>query len=168
MPPPIPPPLQKIHDQFVEKMGFLGTLFGFNKLLGQIYAVLYLSPKAVALEVLMDALHVSKASISTNIRELEKWGGCKKVWVKGDRKDYYEAETDFRVIFSKRLVDALKRRVSMVGAMAGDAKKDLKSSASDLKKEDKALLLFFEERVRKIEKTKSKLEFFMNTVLKLL
>jgi len=35
-------------------------------------------------------------------------------------------------------------------------------------KEDKALLLFFEERIRKIEKTKSKLEFFMGAVLKLI
>ena len=160
--------LQKTRDQFVEKMGFLGTLFGFSKLLGQLYAVLYLSPKPAALEELMEALRVSKASVSTNIRELEKWGGCKKVWVKGDRKDYYEAETDFRAIFNKRLVDALKRRVDMVGEIATEARREMKNASNDLKKEDQVLLTFFEERIRKIEKTKNKLEFFVNTALKLI
>ncbi len=161
------PQLQKTHDQFVEKMGFLGTLFGFSKLLGQIYAALYLSPRALALEELMDALRVSKASISTNIRELEKWGGCKKVWVKGDRKDYYEAETDFKKFLSKRLIDALRRRIGVVGEIALETQKEM-GSPSSFKKEEKELLAFFAQRIARIEKTKTKLEFLLNTALKLM
>ncbi|MDP8219605.1 MAG: hypothetical protein P9M03_12865 [Candidatus Theseobacter exili] len=160
--------LQKTHDQFVEKMGFLGSLFGFSKLMGQIYGALYLSPDPMSLNDIMEQLSVSKGSVSINIRELEKWGGCKKVWVKGDRKDYYEAEINFRNIINKRLVDAMKRRMFALDEISQLTKTDAACSKMKLEKEDKLLLKFYETRLRKIESFKKKADILLRTVAKLL
>ncbi len=42
-------------------------------------------------------LKISKGDASLNIRELERLGIVKKIWIRGDRKDFYEAELDFYI-----------------------------------------------------------------------
>jgi len=161
--------LEQAHDLFVEKMGFLGTLFGFSKLIGQIYGSLYLSPKPLSLNDLMDILHVSKGSISTNIRELEKWGGCQKVWIKGDRKDFYEAEVNFKKIINKRLLDAVKRRLNTASEISESTKEVIaKSEVNTLTLEEKEYLKFYKQRMAKIDSFKGKLNFLLGTVTKLM
>lgn len=159
---------QKAHDMFVEKMGFLSTLFGFSKLVGQIYATLYLSPKPLCLNDIMNMLHVSKGSISVNVRELEKWGGCKKVWVKGERRDYYEAEIDFRNIVNKRLMDAIKRRISVIGDISEDTHSAIKEIGKNGSREDKELFAFYQKRMQRISKAKDAIGMIIKTVDKLI
>src|SRR5436309_1683950 len=81
--------------KFVEAGGHTTQSFGLGRIMGQIYAVLYLSPTPMCLDDIAKELGVSKASVSTTVRQLERWAAVKRVWVHGDRKDYYEAETDF-------------------------------------------------------------------------
>ena len=95
---------------FILKMGELSTLFGFSHILGQIYGILYMNARELSLDEIKDALEVSKATVSLNIRELLKWGAVKKIWKPGTRRDYYEPETDFLKIFNTRLADALSTR----------------------------------------------------------
>ena len=156
--------LKETHDQFVEKFGFLSSLFGFSKIFGQIHAVLYLSPKPMSLNDIMNALHVSKGSISINIRELEKWGGGNRVWVKGDRRDYYEAEVDFKKIVNKRLLDAINRRLRMLGEISETNHKDYEWT----RPEDKSLAEFFEKRMKYLQKNQKKMQTLFNTITKFL
>ena len=160
--------LQKTHDQFVEKMGFLGSLFGFSKLMGQIYGTLYLSSDPLSLNDIMDYLGVSKGSVSINIRELEKWGGCKKVWVKGDRKDYYEAETNFRNIINKRLIDAMRRRMLALDDIYQLTGSESVAEKTRMNAEEKALYKFYEGRLKKIGSFKKKIDILLKTITKLL
>ncbi len=161
--------LIQFKDQFIERMGFLGTLFGFSKLLGQIYGTLFLSPSPLCLNDLMKELRVSKGSISTNIRELEKWGGCKKVWVKGEaRKDYYEAVTDFKAFLNKRLMDAVKRRVHTVTEITDSAKILLGSPSPKDSSEDKVLASFYNKRIDQINSIRKKIDFLITALSKLI
>ncbi|GAB4332677.1 MAG: hypothetical protein Kow0099_04460 [Candidatus Abyssubacteria bacterium] len=91
----------EIRDRFIDGMGRISRFWGLSKLMGQLYGLLYLSAKPLSLDELAKGLMVSKASVSTNIRALERWGMVEKVWVKADRKDYYRAETDFMDIVIK-------------------------------------------------------------------
>ena len=161
--------LIQFKDQFIERMGFLGTLFGFSKLLGHIYGTLFLSPSPLCLNDLMKELRVSKGSISTNIRELEKWGGCKKVWVKGEaRKDYYEAVTDFKAFLNKRLMDAVKRRVHTVSEITDSSKIFLNDSSSAFTPEEKELSSFYNKRIDQINNIRKKIDFLITALSKLI
>ena len=118
-------------QSFMLKMGELSTLFGFSHILGQIYGLLFLSLSELSLDEIKDALSVSKATVSLNIRELSKWGFVRKIWKSGTRKDFYEAETDLIKIFNTRLVDALLRRVRIVEEAADGIDAQEKSAQSD-------------------------------------
>ncbi|MDO8692199.1 MAG: hypothetical protein Q7R39_19685, partial [Dehalococcoidia bacterium] len=70
------------------------------------YGLLYLSPAALSLDAMAEQLGSSKGNISINIRLLERLGMVRKLWQRGERKDFYEAETDFWKI----LKDILRER----------------------------------------------------------
>jgi DNA-binding transcriptional regulator GbsR (MarR family) len=86
-------------SEFIDGLGQLVDFWGFNKTIGWIFGMLYLREEPVSLEEIADELVISKGNVSINIREAERLGMVKKVWVKGDRKDYYEAEPNlWRVV----------------------------------------------------------------------
>lgn len=85
--------LFEAQSNFIEGSGRIAvSLLGIlNRVCGQIYALLYLSPEALSLDDIVNELGVSKGNVSINIRILEDYQLVKKVWVKGTRKDYYVA-----------------------------------------------------------------------------
>jgi DNA-binding transcriptional regulator GbsR (MarR family) len=89
------PVTEEIREGLMEAMGRITSFWGFSKIMGQLYGLLYLSPKPLTLDEMAESLSISKGNVSINIRALERWNMVKTVWVKGDRKDYYEAEPDF-------------------------------------------------------------------------
>jgi DNA-binding transcriptional regulator GbsR (MarR family) len=87
--------LQSVNDSMLEGLGRLSEYFGFNKIMGQLYGALLLSPQPMPLDDLAVTLKKSKANVSTNLRTLEHMGVVREAWVRGDRRKFYEAETDF-------------------------------------------------------------------------
>ena len=141
--------------KFIGYLSKLSDSFGLNKLVAQIYALLYLSDKALSLDEIAEKLKVSKGSISVNIRELEKWGAVKSVWVKGSRKDYYEAELNLKKIISNKLRSAVEKRLVEVGGVIDECNSIVKSSYKELSEEDKNIVKIYEERLQKIEDLKT-------------
>lgn len=80
--------------EMVEAGGRTAQSFGLSRLFGQLYVLLYLNPEPLCLDDLAAQLGVSKASVSIACRQLESWGAVRGVWVRGDRRDFYTAETD--------------------------------------------------------------------------
>jgi len=86
--------LRAVNDSTLDGLGQLADYFGYNKVLGKMYGALLLSPKPMSLDDLMAHLDISKASVSMNMRMLESIGLAREVWVRGDRRKFYEAESD--------------------------------------------------------------------------
>lgn len=101
--------------KFIEAGGHTTQSFGLGRIIGQIYSLLYLSPAPLCLDAIADELGVSKASVSTTIRQLERWTAVKRVWMKGDRRDFYEAETDFRSVMRHGLLATLRKKLETAG-----------------------------------------------------
>lgn len=110
-------------EKFIESWGDLGINWGISKTMGQIHALLLMSPKALNADSIMSELDISRGNANTNIRKLVEWGLLHKVEVKGDRKDYFNAEKDFWEIF-KKIVEHRKKReldplVSLLDEISG-------------------------------------------------
>ena len=73
-------------------VGRLMEFWGFKRNMGRIWAVLYLSPDALGAEDLQQSLKLSSGAVSMTVNELLRWGVVRKVWVQGERKDFYTAE----------------------------------------------------------------------------
>src|SRR5437773_6056452 len=112
--------------KFVEAGGHTTQSFGLGRIIGQIYAVLYLSPTPMCLDDIAKELGVSKASVSTTVRQLEQWAAVRRVWVKGDRKDYYEAETDFGTMVRHGLLMTFRKKLETAGTQIGHVEDSLK------------------------------------------
>jgi len=100
---------------FIEAGGHTTQLFGLGRILGQLYALLYLSPRPLCLDEIVGELGVSKASVSTTVRQLERWTAVKRVWVRGDRRDFYEAETDFQSLLKTGVLATLRKKLETAG-----------------------------------------------------
>ena len=99
--------LPSIIHRFIEDAGSTSQSLGVGRVLGQIYALLYFSQIPRSLADMQQALGISKGSASTGVRQLEQWGAVRKVWIRGDRKDYYEANDWFGRILKNAVLDTV-------------------------------------------------------------
>lgn len=87
--------LTAAREDFLRAMGRISDFWGFNRAMGQIYGLLYLSPEPLSLDDISSQLSMSKGNVSLNARALERWGLIRRLDYRNDRRDYYEAEVDF-------------------------------------------------------------------------
>jgi DNA-binding transcriptional regulator GbsR (MarR family) len=101
--------------RFVEAAGNFCRQLGLPRSLGQIYGLVFLSPRPLSLDEITALLQISKASASTGSRQLASWGAIRQVWVPGDRRDYFEAVTDIASVVRQIYSDFLKPRLAASG-----------------------------------------------------
>ena len=75
-----------------DAVGRLIEFWGFKRNMGRVWAVLYLAPSPLTAQDLQELLQISSGAVSMTLAELARWGVVKKVWVQGERRDYYAAE----------------------------------------------------------------------------
>ncbi len=81
-------------NKFISTWGSLGTLWGINKAMAQIHALLLISPEPLTMEDIMEQLQISRGNTSTNLRQLMDWGIVFKENKMGERKEYFTSEKD--------------------------------------------------------------------------
>lgn len=80
--------------EFIERMGLTLEGEGLPRIAGRLFGFLLVFPEAYSLDELAEKLQVSKASISTNARQLEEHGILQRISSPGDRRDYYRMAPD--------------------------------------------------------------------------
>ena len=110
--------IDTIKKDFTEGLSQISRFWGFPKGMGAIFGVLYLSPTPLTLDEIVGETGLTKGAISTEIRALARMGLVHRSSRLGDRKDYYEAETDFyaavRSILQERQNSEFDRAVRSV------------------------------------------------------
>jgi len=87
--------LKNAHENFIQGLSRISQFWGFPKAMGAIFGAIYLSPEPISLDQLVEQVNVTKGTVSTNVRALERLGMVHQQVQIGERKDYYVAETDF-------------------------------------------------------------------------
>lgn len=145
--------LQAVQQSMLDGLGQLAAYFGFSKVMGQLYGALMLSAEPLSLDDLVDLLDISKASVSMNLRTLEHLGMVRQVWVKGrgDRRKFYEAETDFWQIISNILAGREMRDVSRALNVMDENAARLSNSMSKMSEADQELAKLYLERMEEMQ-----------------
>lgn len=86
--------MREEEQEFVERMGRALEAEGLPRIAGRLFGFLMLREGPYSLDGLADALQVSKASVSTNGRLLERGGIVERTGRPGDRRDYYRLAPD--------------------------------------------------------------------------
>ncbi len=153
--------LLEARDNIIEAAGRTTQGFGLGRIIGQLYALLFFSPRPMSLDEMAEELKVSKGSVSTNIRELEKWSAVRRVWVKGDRKDYYEAEVEYIKILKNGILPFIRRKIGSASMATLESRDLLKNNHKKLPPEDIGLEEFYRKRLDLMEKAQSQLSMLL-------
>ena len=104
-----PSTLSPLVRSFVSHFGEMGSRWGINRTVGQIYALIYVSPRPLNADDIGDALEFSRSNVSMGLKELQAWRLVKLRHLSGDRREYFEAPTDAWEIF-RTLAEERRRR----------------------------------------------------------
>lgn len=131
-------------------VGKLIEFWGFKRNMGRIWSVLYLSPDPLSAEDLRQSLKLSSGAVSMTVNDLLRWGVVRKVWVQGERKDFYTAEVQLWRMISRVFNEREKTEIVMAIEAFEEALADVVKlrSSSDPKVRARAELQY--ERIKQL------------------
>jgi DNA-binding transcriptional regulator GbsR (MarR family) len=103
----LPPSL----EQFVLHWGDMGGQWGVNRSVSQIHAVLYLAERPMTADDIAITLGMARSNVSNSLKELLAWNLIRRVPIKGDRRDHFEAETDIWQVFLRIAMGRKEREI---------------------------------------------------------
>lgn len=110
--------LPSLNREFIAHFGEMGSKWGINRTVGQIYALLYISTQALNADEIAETLAVSRSNVSMGLKELQAWRLVRLRHQPGDRREYFEAPDDvweiFRVLAEERRRREIEPTLSML------------------------------------------------------
>jgi DNA-binding transcriptional regulator GbsR (MarR family) len=82
-----------------------------HPIVGQIYALLYVSPEPLCADQIVEALGISRSNISMSLRELQAWNLVLLKHRPGDRRDFFTAPDDVWQILRTLAEERKKREI---------------------------------------------------------
>ena len=141
----MPSELDAALEHFIQGMSRIARFWGFPKAMGALYAAIYLAPEPLSLDALVAQVGVSKGTVSTNVRALERLGMVHRHLRVGDRRDYYVAETDFWSIVRGILRQREKTEFDLALRAVGESLDMLPPAGAEVGEADRGA--FFRERL---------------------
>lgn len=158
--------LDEARQHFIQGMSRISHFWGFPKAMGAIYGAVYLAPEPLSLDEMVEQVGVSKGSVSTNVRTLERLGMVHKQMQIGDRKDYYVAETDFWKIVRGVLREREKHEFDLALRTVSESI-ELVNTAVPREETDAELAAFYQKRMRNMKRFFDTLDNLVATMIAL-
>lgn len=92
--------LSELEREVIELFVRMADVLNLPRSVGEIYGLLFISSAPLCLDDCRIRLNISKGSTSQGLKILRSFGAIRTVYIPGDRKDYYVAETSLRKIAS--------------------------------------------------------------------
>ena len=113
--------LPPLTQRFVLHFGEMGSRWGINRTVGQIYALLYVSAKPLNADEIGEALGFSRSNVSMGLKELQSWSLARLIHQPDDRREYFRAPDDVWTIFRTLAAERRKREIDPTLTMLRDA-----------------------------------------------
>ena len=130
--------LSEIEGEVIAVFLRMADVLNLPRSVGEIYGVLFISQNPLCLDDCRIRLNISKGSTSQGLKILRSFGAIRTVYIPGDRKDYYVAETSLRKIASGFASEQIqphvasgKDRVARIRELLDEYESDEKADLSD-------------------------------------
>ena len=169
--------LPPLTQSFVLHFGEMGSRWGINRTVGQIYALLFISAKPLNADDITEALEFSRSNVSMGLKELQSWRLVQLRHQPGDRREYFEAPADvweiFRVLAEERRRREIEPTLSMLRMAlletpATDAERHAQARMKDMHELIDRLMTWFDEVQKLAPETAMQLMGMGATVTKVL
>lgn len=143
--------LDRVKEKFILHWGEMGQLWGINRTMAQIHALLFISPEQLSANEIMEELQISRGNVSMALRELIAWGIVNRVHIKGERREFYATEkevwTMFRIIARERKRREVDPTINVLRESVADLKLVPHAEGQYEREQLQNLLDFFETGV---------------------
>lgn len=123
--------LPPLTQSFVLHFGEMGSRWGINRTVGQIYALLFVSDRPLNAEEITEKLGISRSNASMGLKELQAWRLVRMEHLPGDRRDWFSAPEDVWAIFRTLAEERQRREVEPTLSMLRDALLERPDSAEE-------------------------------------
>ncbi|MEL6799900.1 MAG: GbsR/MarR family transcriptional regulator [Pseudomonadota bacterium] len=101
----------QIQQEFILHFGEMGSRWGINRTVGQIYALLFLSDRPLCADDIVEALHFSRSNVSMGLKELQSWNLVRLRHLPDDRRDFFTTPEDMWEIVRTLIAERKKREI---------------------------------------------------------
>ena len=157
--------LEDVRNELIDEAGEKAEKFGFPRVAGQLKGLLLLTMGPLSLDEMAARLEVSKASISTNIRLLERWKVVRRVYNRGERKNYYEISGSIWDIETEILSTIMQEEMARFRRLIDSSDEALRSNKPRSKR-DKEELKYVRERFDEIKEYLEAADYFIKQLTK--
>lgn len=113
--------LTSYQQNFVMHFGEMGSRWGINRTVGQLYALLFISQEPINADQMAESLGMSRSNVSMGLKELQSWHLVRLKHFPGDRKEYFSAPEDIWAIFQTLAEQRRQREIDPTITMLRDA-----------------------------------------------
>ena len=103
--------LSSLEQDFVLHFGEMGSRWGINRTVGQIYALLFLSEHPLNAEQIVHRLGFSRSNVSMGLKELQAWNLVHLKHLPDDRRDYFATPGELWDIVRTLIAERKKREI---------------------------------------------------------
>ncbi|MCF7848011.1 MAG: hypothetical protein K9M45_04110 [Kiritimatiellales bacterium] len=154
--------LSALEREVIELFVRMADVLSLPRSVGEIYGLLFISPEPLCLDDCRLKLNISKGSTSQGLRILRSFGAIRTVYIPGDRKDYFVAETQLRKMASGFANEQIQPHVRNGKERLIQIKKLLNEQSPDEGRE------ILQERIQTLENWQKRTNQMLPLVLKLI
>lgn len=103
--------MTSLQQEFVLHFGEMGSRWGINRTVGQVYALLFLSEAPLNAEQITEALSISRSNTSMALKELQAWNLVRLSHRPGDRREWFTTPDDLWEIVRTLVAERRKREI---------------------------------------------------------
>ena len=133
-----------------DTIGRLMEVWGFKRNMGRVWTVLYLAGQPLTAKQLRERLQLSSGAVSMTLNELARWGVVRKIWVQGDRRDFFEAEANVWKMVSRVMREREQNEISQAIDAFEEALVALDHQVEDSGKADPARMEVQRDRIGRL------------------
>ena len=123
--------LSPLVRSFVGHFGEMGSRWGINRTVGQIYALIFVSPVALNADEIAEQLEFSRSNVSMGLKELQAWRLVNLRHLPGDRREYFDAPAEAWEIFRTLAEERRRREIEPTLSMLRNALLEAPSNDAD-------------------------------------
>ncbi len=161
-----PDALDRSKALFIRRWGEMGGYWGINRTMAELHALLYISAEPLCTDDIMEALQISRGNTSMNIRQLVDWGLISRVHKKGDRKEYFVAETAVWEMFQTIVRERRRREVEPIIETINRCREMAAEQNSQLREERKREAKVYRQRLDAMAEFLNGVMMLLNMILR--
>jgi len=106
-----PQTLRQARERFIALWGQMASNWGIPRTMAEVHGLLFICDRPMNTDDVMKSLGISRGNASMTLRGLQEWGIISRVHIRGDRKEYFQAEQDVWKLFRTILRERKKREI---------------------------------------------------------